>query len=373
METWMVNEEAWSLPIAVGWPEQTDVAAVTVFTELPLLNIQRQALEAKLNSAGSYRDGTWWILRPVLMAMAQPAIEPEQQIVWRAIPPMTFRASPEVNRSEFITEYARTGIVNDPVKAEIIWVSFCKHGLSWMLNHQRPVPMGFCDLYAVPYRPNWKSFLFHMQQGKQTSGGKRILSDRQLLQTTIEKLIERGTADDLMDPKLIFWCKKDSHMYWSIEARPKNMWWRMIKAVEIAKKARRHGAVYLGSVGDTMKRLLPQTLELYASYLQQVTQPFVRLATATRRSHGKFARASRGFLARAGFSRSESAAYRGRRETGVVLDDVSSAAFVSTLSNLQREKLAMRDAREDLARPVAHVGDGDSQNGIPHLQDRAPS
>lgn len=349
-ETWIVSDENWSLPVIVEWPEQNDVAAVRV-SDLPMLSIQRHALETKLHSAGKFRNDAWWILRSVLQVIGHAITDDaEKYVVWRPLDArVKFRSGPHnADRDEFFAEYARNGIVSDPVKAEVIFVSFCKHMLSWMLNEQRPVQLGFCDLYAVPYRPNWKQLLFQRQQGR------KVLPKTVLNRASMNDMVERGVPDDLIDPKLIFWNKPDAHMYWSIEARPRSMWWRMVKAVELAKKAKRHGGVYLESVSDTLKRLLPQSMELYASYLQQVSVPWVKLAASVRSRSGSFVRkepASK-MCKPATFSYHEPATHVRREgaEESATLDHVSSAAFVSTLSDLQRERLDMRDARADLAK-----------------------
>lgn len=360
-ETWILCDENWALPVSVDWPGQQDMAGVRYIPGFPLLNIQREAIAARLQPIGMLREDAWWVLREHLEVIASPTTEdPERVVIWRPVEArVKYRSGPHnTNRDEFFAEMARTSIINDPVKCEVLWVSFCKVVLSWMLNNQRPVPMGFCDLYAVPMRPNWKQIIFQKQQGRQTAGGKAKLNRTQLAESSVNKLIDRGTGDDLLDPKLLFWCKKDEHMYWSIEARPKNMWWRMVKALELAKKKKRRGGFYLAGIADTMKRLLPQTLDLYASFLQQASLPFIRLASTVRSSGGQFkkGRSLVRLVGEARFAYQEPATYV-RREGGeesVTLADVPSSAFMSSLSDIQQERLSVRDARADLEK---------SQNG----------
>lgn len=378
-DTWIVTDEHWSLPVAVEFPEQTDVAAVRFLPGFPLLGIQRDALAAKLNSAGKYRDEVWWILRTVLQAIAlQTTEDPERLLLWRPTEArVKYRTDPKsTNRDEFFAQMARMSIVNDPVKCEVLWVSFMKVALSWMLNSQRPVPMGFCDLYAVPYQPNWKSQLFGTLRQRRALGDRSMpkFTSKELLASTPEKLIKNNVPDEMLNPQLLFWCKKDDHMYWSIEARPRNMWWRMIKAVELAKKKKRRGAAYVVGVADTMKRLLPQTLELYASWLQQVTLPCVRLATYRDYRRGAFLSRLKKKVLRKAELPNNSFAQMGNeaRTPNVVLDDVSSAAFLSALPDIQRERLAMRNAGADMERSLAHDRKGDQGNGIPHPEIGTP-
>lgn len=352
-EIWMLRDEDWCLPVEVTWLHQSDVACVNFVTALPMLAIQRAALATRLGLIGKLRDERWWVLRSVLESSAQLIVgDPEREIIWRPIEARVKFRSGEHNadRDEFFAEYARSGMINDPVKAEVIFVSFCKHMLSWMLNHQKPVSLGFADLYAVPYRPNWKQLVFQRQQGKKTAANKAAFTRKELAASSVAKLIERGTGDELLDPKLLFWCQKDGHMYWSIEARPRSMWWRMVKALETAKKAKRHGGLYLEGIGDTMKRCLPQTLELYGAYLQQVALPFVKLATSVRRRSGLFVpKASKKEMLGAPVLPMREPATHGDKEgESTVLDHVSSSAFLSTLSDIQRDRLEVRDTWSEM-------------------------
>lgn len=356
----MLTDENWSLPLAVSWPEQNDVAEVQILTTIPLLNIQHTAMTAKLNSISSYRNGAWWILRADLNVVARQVTDDvEQYIVWRPMDArVKFRTPEHPDRDEFFAEYARTGIINDPVKAEIIFVSFCKHMLSWMLNEQRPVHLGFCDLHAVPFRPNWKQLIFQSQRSRQNPDKSKVWSDKDLAKISVEELIKRGTGDALIDPRLLFWNKKDGHMYWSIEARPRSMWWRMVKAVEMAKRRKRSGVLYFRGICDTMKRFIPHGLDIYASHIQQVVLPFVRLAAHCRASGRSFKTDYKHLPVDKApvLPSGQPAAHvspKGASES-IEMDDVSTAAFVSEMSDIQRRRIDLRDARHDLLRSVAN-------------------
>lgn len=375
MEIWIVSYEDWSLPVQVQWLEQSDVASVNLCPTVPLLGLQTKALKDRLSMLGEFRNESWWILKTVLNANGKKITgDPELFVVWRPIEARVKYRSGEQNknRDEFFAEYARTGIINDPGKAEVVFISFQKHMISWMLNHQRPVDLGFCDLYPVPYRPNWKQLLLQRVQGLRAAGRLKHLTNRDMAQMTVEKMVKEGIADEMIDPKFLFWCKKDGHMYWSIEARPRSMWWRMVKAVEMAKKNKRHGALYLESVADTMKRCLPHSLELYVAHLHQISIPFVRLAKSFRSRAGVFVQRSKTnsvmcFPARHSSREPAQADYV--EEKGTVLDDLSTDSFVSALSPVQRDRLAMRDAREDVDRATSErirsrAGEADAESAV---------
>lgn len=362
MNTWIINEQDWSLPVAVAWPDEGDMVNVHL-DRVPLLKIQVEALEKKLATVGSKQMSGWWLMKSQLDEIAHPcAGDPEREVIWRPGPAPRFK--PGVDDG-FIKSYCRTGLISDPAQAALVFHSFTRHMLSWLLNEQRPVNLGFAELLPVPLRANWLTVLHQKNSGKFSS--KKSEWRKITAAPTPEKLFAFGAADTLIDPQLFAWCRKDEHLYWSIHTRPKKMWWRMVKAVEMEKKKRLRLAYYKNSV-NTVKHHLPKLIETYASFLQQVCLPFLRLATGSHRWNKKarFRAVSRASYLAPAETVSGAAVHDVKRGAapGPVLDDLSTVALLSAVPPLQRAALDMRDARESVFKEK--LG-GDGHPGPDHV------
>lgn len=358
-ETWLISEERWSLPVTVMGIEGQVLGLAPC--NIPMLRRQSEFLKQKLSSVGNYVNGLWWVPDSVLRTIGKPILgDPEDFVVWD--PPVVACAtnvSADPERWEFFAEYSRNGVISDPVQAEVVFVSFCKFMLHWMLNRQKSVDLGFCELAPMPYRPNWYQVL--LQKDLEREDKIKMEGKYPRLNSNVKSLVGRGVPDDMMDPKLTFWCKEDEHIYWSIGARPKAMWWKMVKAVEQAKQSR---GKYITTIRETMKRTLPKALKFYASFLQQARLPYVRMAVREpgvrgigRREESKSGASCKPFISPRDLPVSISTATE--QEPHAVLDHVPEVEGVSEVSGVQSFEVAVRDSGREL------VGVADGNAGHP--------
>lgn len=244
-----------------------------------LLDIQLETAVARLTEIGAVYEQRgdngkrWWIATEQLEAACTPEgkVNPESVLEWRPAERVRYRQPTHryKNRDEFFHEFAKAGWISDRYKAELIFVSFCKFMLHWLVNEQKPVELGFCTLVPVPLRANWKSLLLTKGVGKKPEEvGKEVLN---------------GLYTAWRDkPRPRLGTHSNKHIFWSLEVLPERSWFRATIAFERVRRSvkyRLKGELfrYCRAVTESIRRSIPSLARLYATYVSQVKRPAARL------------------------------------------------------------------------------------------------
>lgn len=291
-ELWVLRSAGWSLPILVRWKDK--IAGISIGAGIPLLNIQRAAAQEFLKECGAGAEGgRYWMARErfLLVAVrAQEGIQPEDCVEWSG---GMFRG--KVGNiglkpgHEFIEDYCKHGMVSDPIKAAIIWQSFIKHALHWLVNKQKPLDIGFATLLALPLRVNWKDILL-AQEAPGTIKGHRLISDifpmfdakRKTCRDDVWRLVR------FFYPEMISYCIERKHIYWSLDITPKRAFWRATLALEQTRRkiSEPNKGGYFQAVVDTIKRVLPHAIISYQNFARQTVFACVEIRKSWRDSLG---------------------------------------------------------------------------------------
>lgn len=303
-EVWSLRGAYWSLPLGVEWPEgQRDMAAIRIGAGIRLLDIQRQAAEARLLAiGGQFYNNRWFVLRAQLEKFCKPEgfVDPQTVVEWRPMERVRYRPAPmsgdpQTNalkfrgRDEFFHAFCLTGWMSNPYKADLLFTAFCRHMLHWLVNEQRPVDLGFCTLLPVPLRPNWKSLLLDRHRGR-------------VLPTSKVGLMREIAEEVLKKPEYTVWYRLRKRIFWNLECLPERPWYRATMEYERKRKAvhEKEFSRYVSAVRDTIRRSLPSLTRLYDNYLTFVKRPGARLmaVVTTTREASKVAGNRRGALVR---------------------------------------------------------------------------
>lgn len=118
------------------WVES--LAQVTVGAGAALTRKMKEVAWERLKLVGTVREDAVWVARQKLETVAQRfyGTDPEDVIEWmparEKLPPSTDFRPPD----EFILEYCKSQYawIRDPLLADIVWMSFIRFMLHWMLN-----------------------------------------------------------------------------------------------------------------------------------------------------------------------------------------------------------------------------------------------
>lgn len=263
---------------------------------LPMLPKQIAVLEQKLNSTCmSKQEDEWYFIRHQLEKIAKPfeGTELEDAVEWM---PNTGQVLNRVDqkvrsrdetalRDEFLKPLVVAGWFVSLEAADMIWSIFISRMKDHTINTQKPVPMGFCHLYAFPYRANWKQMVLQHDLPKFHQSGRKT-------PYSMAALADRNVAYALPEERLTSWHQDDRRIEWTLEAIPTEDWFSSVKLAEDAK-AKKGFPMYMFGTMDTMKRLIPYSLKVYADYLERICRPHCILGARYTDRHGRLTPLSR--------------------------------------------------------------------------------
>lgn len=282
-QIWKLKSLNWVIPLSVEFEDQTDVAKVRIGGGIHLLPKMREEAESYLEWIGNKRGPHWWIPTVQLLKMAEPTDEaPEDVLRWNMpqktdfkwrVPDGRSKKEIETNREEFENRelifgaMVQAGFFNTPEEAEVKYNAFCKCMLDVLVNKQKFVDLGFCRLYPVPYRVNWKQILLQKTVSKIEK--KRRKGKRRY--TALGEVLE-----EFLNNQLLAYNQQSKVINWTLEVDPQDLWFKMVRTAELARKKYRKHMYWLNLV-ETLKRLLPYSIHVYKKFLAQEKYPWVRI------------------------------------------------------------------------------------------------
>lgn len=367
-EFYEIFSQWWRLPVLVRWIEQNDVAQVSFDTGIPLLKSQVSQLHSKFSS-DRFDGQFYWVLRSKLESIGHKTEREnlEDCVIWNPPPAkVTMRSKGDPDTDEMLARLVEAGYFKSIEQADAILRILRKAMLDQLLNHKKPVDLGFVKLWPVPYRSNWK----------------QVLRDRDTV-----------TDDRFEDPSLLMMFKKflpckdrvketHSRKYvhligWTIEIEYSSLWWKMVHAVEMQtfKRMRtprdnKYGLVVL----LTMRKFKATSERLYRQFLQQVSRPIAHFCMVRATGHPIFVQSAKPepsggrpsgpsdsdwadnleaeLLGEAPVDRPQTAVIpRPWREVCAEVEVQCSDGSLSGMSDLQYEPSNLRDSGADVVEP----------------------
>lgn len=285
IELWELTGPYWRLPIRVVWTE--DLAEVRVGGGLTLLKKQIAVADETLARVGTPSGQKFYCERQKLEAVARKSEfdDPEDIVDWASIKEKPSRST-DYATSDFIHTYCTSAyaVIRDPLLADVVWLSFCKHMLDVLLNKRQEVTMFFAKIVPLCFRRNWAMAIVNAER----EGRKRVeIKKGEFLNPAEKSMIERGIGEWLTSPRVT--AQSDGYFRHTLEIIPNREWEDMALRLEIERKSRyRHGRGYIGSVRQLLLRQLPMALEAYAYYCKETkfacgTIPYYELDGRTRK------------------------------------------------------------------------------------------
>lgn len=299
-ELWYAESEdkSWSLPLFVEF--RHDKAGDVHYCHIvpafcPYYN-QALALKALLQPHDIQgRDDQWIITRRMAEALLHkaPGITPRFYYCWPSddCPPIERHPldvnaelkKPHADRptwnsfAQFLSKERKisVSIINAVLRG------IADEGPKWMVEHRRPLDLGFCRLIAAPFRANWKEIVTFKT---------KYLKLRSLLRLPEEQvwkaLEDVGLPSILTSPHNIGlrrgWKNETDvvRIDYTIEAIPSEQFESAVNRIE-GKRMSRGGAAYITEFEDSVEALYKSLAMALRSYMAKVARPFAQVGESS--------------------------------------------------------------------------------------------
>lgn len=265
----------WRLPVSVAWIEQSDVGRVSLDAGTPLL--KSQVAELQHTFKDDRFDGQfYWVLRSKLEAIGHKTEREniEDIVIWRPPPAkVVMRENQDPDNDEMLQRLVDAGFFKSIEQADAMKRILSKAMFDQLLNHKKPVDLGFIKLWPVPYRTNWKQICLQQDLAADPARSSGISAERVYQRNA--KFLESGSLLSVVKTR-ISRPAPNRNLYdrilWSVEVEYFPIWWKLSKEVE--KRAHHlNRNKYALLVRNTMRTLAKNSARLYKQFLEQMARP----------------------------------------------------------------------------------------------------
>ena len=114
---------------------------------------------------------------------------------------------------------------------QTVWAAMIQEAPAYLLDENKPIKLGFGELYAFPYRANWREIM-QAKFPRMANALKRTPSP------LVEPfLINIGWDAELFNSDLVEMKDGDKHHGWCIAFAPNEQWFKIVRAYEKEQRA----------------------------------------------------------------------------------------------------------------------------------------
>jgi hypothetical protein len=305
-ELWYAEAEdgIWRLPLFCEWvhDKENDKHYGHLLPAVCLYYQQALTLKDMLDIHDIQgRDAQWVVPRRIVEAILHkaPGITPLRYYVWPGEDAPPIDTKPPI-RTGF-EEHNRPGKINKQRVASFVeWLAkdtkiassiinavlnaVAEGAPTWLVEHRRPLDLGFCRIVAVPFRGNWKeivTFKAKAQNIKLRTLFKLPTDD------LYEALEDAGLPEILTSPHNVGlrrgWKNEDeiARIDYSLEAIATVSFESAVNRIE-GKRMARGPAAYVAEFEDAVEAIYESAIAALRSYLKKVAMPFSQVFKSSR-------------------------------------------------------------------------------------------
>lgn len=310
-ELWYASavDGSWVLPLFIDWKwyKEEDRHYAMVLPAVGLYYNQHATLKMLFGTHNIIegRDDQWLITRKMCEAILHkaPGITPLCYYKWNepnhpalpiTAPEKVSVKEPDVRSNQGSSDYEAfvahlcrvNGLPNSIVR--IVLRALGDAAPEWMLEHRKPLDLGFCKLLAVPFRPNWKEIVgFKVRKSKLL--GLFNKSSKERYQALEEADLPAVLCSVHNIGMVGNYSKKHGRrrLEYTIEAVPNEKFEKAANNVEHKRQA--CGSIsYVGSYERTVENLYYHLLDALENYLRKIGAPFARISECSLSGFLKF-------------------------------------------------------------------------------------
>ena len=282
-QLWKTLEDAgrvwpvYATPSVVDGPCYFVESAATIETEE-----QWKFVNHWLSSQAFDSDGTHWLIRPKNFEQLHrkcDGVTPGYYLQWPGVVDVNLPQK-EADVSN-ITNPVQNDEISDFIRyccAENGWPNFhvingmfaliCRSANHWMLAKRKPLDLGFCTIYALPYRKNWQAVVDENAKKKWPN----IASILKRKKHRMGILDACGFIPMLHDTDLLA-ISDDETLTWSLSIIEGKQFKRLSEKMERDTLKESTAARYVGRIGSLIKKSYANIVEITADYFEKANAP----------------------------------------------------------------------------------------------------
>lgn len=294
-ELWYASAQdgSWSFPLYVQWcsdKSKTEHFGL-VMPAVYMYYAHGLALAALLGAHNEHDRRDCWLIKKHMvegLLHKAPGVTPLAYYKWPgdgSVPP----AIPKVlkinrtagiattvpvthNKDGFVKLIAsKTGL--QPGIVGLVVKTIGEEAATWMIENRSVIDLGFCKLFAAPFRANWKQIMAFKFKKWSLLGMLKKPKDEMM-----DSLEDGGVIASLCSLHNIA-IKKNGHRYridYTIEAIPSKSFGKEVDAIE-SKRIALGGTSYVASFEKSVMALCSPLIESLEAYLHKTGLPFARI------------------------------------------------------------------------------------------------
>lgn len=150
---------------------------------------------------------------------------------------------------------------------QTVWTAMIQEAPAYLLDENKSINLGFGELYALPYRSNWREIMIAKFPRLALSLKK---TPRELVTPF---LINTGWDSELFNSDLVEMKDKDKHHGWCVMFAPNDQWFKIVKAYEKDQRTALGATKYATRFTKLVRKLSNKILKYFLNHVTQTTIP----------------------------------------------------------------------------------------------------
>jgi hypothetical protein len=150
---------------------------------------------------------------------------------------------------------------------QTVWAAMMQEAPAYLLDEKKPIKLGFGELYALPYRANWREIMQARFPRLAASLSKTPSALREPF------LINIGWDAELFNSDLVEMKDGDKQHGWCVIFAPNEQWFKIVRAYEKNQRTSLGARKYATRFTKLIRRFTKRILKYFLNHVTQTTIP----------------------------------------------------------------------------------------------------
>lgn len=310
VELWIAKGDGWAIPFKAYRGTLKSEEYVHLICAVPIGFAQSEILKRYFTFLGGSHATTGWLIPTEAMEKnfhRATGLTPEFYYLWNGESSGKSKQTPSPESSEpanredghrnarkrsqkaageEFLEHVALGSGLDKSTLILAWMAICQAIPGWLMSG-KPLSFGFCRLYALPYRRNWKQLLLAryptLRKALMIKNPKRFLS---LAFTAASRMLRLSELTEYRERR------QRSIFAWTIEVLTDPEWDSICEEAEVEAAASIGPIAYVRRWANKISQFEETIYEVLSSQIQKENAPTCRVLWRRGERHMRFAQAS---------------------------------------------------------------------------------